>query len=284
MIGWLRFSIVALLLAAGAGPADAARVGVLSNRYFNQGAADFNARLAGHTFTGVDVSAGAPTLSSLTAAYDVLLVFADQNFATAPAVGNVVAAFANSGRAVVLGTFYDQQRSDAGGSGWGALETLDPNTTDGLAVPSPNGQSRTLNAGATVPHALTRQVATLFGTKWAGGNEAKPGTVVVARWQEPNARSTVDPAIAYRLTGPACVIQMGIAPHYATLGVLGVDYGGDFYQAWQNAFDFASAGCTSTSNANAYAIPALSDLALAALALGIAVVALRERRRLSLRR
>ena len=41
---------------------------------------------------------------------------------------------------------------------------------------------------------LTQQVSTLFGTQWAGGNEAKPGTVVVARWQQPNARSNADPA------------------------------------------------------------------------------------------
>jgi hypothetical protein len=66
------------------------------------------------------VSGAAPTLASLTDAFDVLLVYADLNFPTAPAVGNVAADFANTGRTVVLGTFYDQQRSDAGGSGWGA--------------------------------------------------------------------------------------------------------------------------------------------------------------------
>ena len=288
MNAWMRIGVAALTLAAMAGGAEAARVGVLSNRYAGEAAADLGSRLAGHTFTGVDVSVATPTLASLTAAYDVLLVFADQNFSTAPAVGDVAAAFANAGHAVVLGTFYDQQRSDAGGSGWGALETIDPNTTDGLAVPTPGGQLRRLDAATLVNHPLTRQVASLYGTQWAGGNEAKPGTVVVAHWQQPNARGKPDPAIAFRVTGTACVIQLGIAPHYASLGTVNVDYGGDFYRAWQNAFDFAADGCVRKAfaggGASATPIPTLSELALAALALALAGLAFVERRRLAARR
>ena len=34
--------------------------------------------------------------------------------------------------------------------GWGALETIDPNTTDGIAVPTPYGQPRTLDAATLV--------------------------------------------------------------------------------------------------------------------------------------
>ena len=286
---WLRVAAAVLAFALGAGAAHAARIGVLSNRYFSQAAADFNAQLTGHTFTGVDVSAGAPTLASLTAAYDVLLVFADtpqRPLATAPAVGDVVAAFANTGRAVVLGTFYDQERSDAGGNGWGALESLDPNTTDGIGVPSPNGQPRTLDAATVVGHPLTRLVGTLSATQWAGGNEAKPGTIVVARWREPNARGNSDPAIAYRITGKACVAQIGIAPHYASLGSYGVQFGGDFYRTWQNAFDYAAVGCRprSVGDAGAQPVPTLSELALAALALALAGLALIERRRIAARR
>jgi hypothetical protein len=286
MNAWMRIGIAALMLAGMAGSAEAARVGVLSNRYAAQAAADLGSRLAGHTFTGVDVSVATPTLASLTAAYDVLLVFADQNFSTAPAVGDVAAGFANAGHAVVLGTFYDQQRSDAGGSGWGALETLDPNTTDGLAVPTPGGQSRTLDTATLVNHPLTGQVASLYGTQWAGGNEAKPGTVVVAHWQQPNARGKPDPAIAFRVTGTACVIQLGIAPHYASLGTLNVNFGGDFYRAWQNAFDFAADGCGRGALAGdaTRPVPTLSEVALAALALALAGLAFVERRRLAARR
>lgn len=279
---WWRIGVFALVLvlALGVGAVEAARVGVLSNNYSNEAAADFSGRLSGHTFTGVGVSGGAPTLASLRSSYDVLLVFADRNFAAAPDVGDVAAEFANSGRPVVLGTFYNQQRNGAGGSGWGALEALDPNTTDGISVP-PGGQPRNLDAAATVPHPLTRGVSALFGNQWAGGNEAKPGTTVVARWRELNARGNPDPAIAYRTTGAACVIQIGIAPHYSALGTVGADYGGDFYLVWQNAFDFAATGCRT---GDAVAVPALSDFALGALALGLAVIALHERRRRTVRR
>lgn len=281
MMPWLRFCVAVLLVAGGIGQGEAARVGVLSNRYFAESAGDFNARLSGHSFTPIDVGSAAPSLADLTTAFDVLLVFADGNFAAAPAVGDVAAAFANAGRPVILGTFYDQVRSVAAGgngngSGWGALEALDPNVTDGLGVPLA-GQSRTLNSAATVAHPLTRQVTTLFGAKWAGGNEARPGTVVVAEWQQRNAHGAVDPAIAYRITGAACVIQIGIAPHYAATGnplaVFGTDFGGDFYQAWQNAFDFAERGCADAPPS----VPALSDLALALLVLILAALAWRER-------
>ena len=71
--------------------------------------------------------------------FDVLLLFEDSVFSNATAVGNRVAEFANSGHAVVLGTFYDQDRSDAlagtpAPHGWGNLETIDPNTTDGVGT------------------------------------------------------------------------------------------------------------------------------------------------------
>ena len=72
MSRWLRICAAALLLAASVGHAEAARVGVLANRYFDEAAADFNARLPGHTFTAVDVSTTVPTLQSLNASFDVL--------------------------------------------------------------------------------------------------------------------------------------------------------------------------------------------------------------------
>src|SRR6266508_24761 len=139
----------ALIAIAGAFslPAQAARVGVLSNRYFAETAATFTSNVAGHTFTGVDVSTTTPTLASLQSSFDVVLLFEDGRFPNAPSVGNVVAAYANAGHPVVLGTFYDQDRSDSGASanGWGALESIDPNTTDGVGTPY---AARTLNAGS----------------------------------------------------------------------------------------------------------------------------------------
>jgi hypothetical protein len=267
----------ALALAATlAADADAARVGVLSNRYFAETAADFNANVGGHTFTGIDVGGSAPSLASLTASYDVLLLFEDGTFANAPNVGNVVAAFAATGRPVVLGTFYDQDRSDSPATtvphGWGALETIDPNTTDGGATP---GVPRSLNPASLVSNPLTTGVKTLTSAKYAGGNEAKPGTIIVAAWNQPNAHGKTDPAIAYRVSGLSCVIHVAIAPQYPSIGTPGVDFGGDFHKAWRDAFDFAANSCIVVPDAAAFVIPTLSGWALVLTALLVAAVALR---------
>jgi len=253
----LRALALLLTLALAAPPALAARIGILSNKYAAETAADFNAKIAGHTFTGIDTSSAIPTLGSLTSSYDVLLVFEDSTYGNAPSVGNVVAAYAGAGRAVVLGAFYEQDRSDAPSTvaahGWGALETLDPNTTDGNGTPY---APRTLDTQTMLAHPLTAGVTALSSQKFAGGNSAKPGTIVVARWVQPNARGEPDPAIAFRLTGSACVIQLAIAPNYNVLGVAGTDFGGDFHRAWKNAFDFGAKRCSPPYVADAGGDPA----------------------------
>jgi hypothetical protein len=275
----IRFTTAALAVVAAvaasltSGLTEAARVGVLSNNHSAETAADFNAKITGHTFTGINVGASVPTLASLTSNFDVVLLFEDSTFANAPLVGNVVASFANAGHTVVLGTFYDQDRSDGppafSPNGWGALETIDPNTTDGVGTPY---APRSLDPASIVAHPLSVGVATLFSDKWAGGNQAKPGTTVVASWLQRNARGNADPAIAYRVTGAACVIHVAIAPDYPIGGVAGTDFGGDFYRAWRNAFDFGAAGCRSNAPAgDPTAIPALSPLALALTALLLVV-------------
>ncbi len=282
------------MVALTASPADAARVGLLSNNNAAVTAADFAAKMPGHTFAGVDTSGAVPTLASLQGSFDVLLVFEDGRYPNATAVGDVAAAFANAGRTVILGTFYDQDRSDSvnpallvPSHGWGALEAIDPNTTDGMGVSTdgtglPN-LSRVLNAGSIVAHPLTQGVTALSAVSgFAGGNQAKAGTVVLANWTEPNARGLADPAIAYRVTGAACVIQIGIAPDYA-VGV-GTGYGnftGDFYRVWSNAFDFAANSCgVSSARETRPGIPALSDGGLALSALLIVALAFSQRRRL----
>ncbi len=245
----LRASVAGALalfitLAVLAMPAHAARVGILANRYATQTAADFGNRIPAHTFTGIDTSVVIPTLPALLASYDVLLVFEDMTYANAPAVGNVAAAFASSGRAVVIGAFYEQDRSDGAPNnsphGWGDLEKLDPNTTDGVGTPY---APRTLDSASLQSHPLTDGVTSLSSAKFAGGNDAKPGTTVLATWNVPNARGKPDPAIAFRVTDGACVIQIAIAPNYPLLGATGTDFGGDFTRVWQNAFDFGATAC-----------------------------------------
>ncbi len=275
-------------VALTASPAQAARVGVLSNNYAAATAADFASKIAGHTFTGVDTSTSVPTLASLLGAYDVLLVFEDGRYANSLGVGNVAAAFANTGRAVVLGTFYDQDRSDESNPalasqahGWGALELIDPDTTDGTGVRTdvsgvPNFP-RTLDPASIVVHPLTAGVTALSATSgFAGGNQAKPGTKVLANWTQLNARGLPDPAIAFRITGAACVVQIGIAPDYA-VGI-GAGYGnftGSFYVLWKNAFDYAATSCGTDPK-----IPTLSDGGLALTVLLVIAIAFSQRRRI----
>lgn len=279
--------LVALAVLCGvAAHADAARVAVMSNRYSLETAADFNARIPTHTFTAIDTSFTIPSLKSLIDGFDVILLYEDQTFANAPAAGNVVAAFANSGRAVVIGAFYDQDRSDANPAnsphGWGALEGIDPNTTDGVGTPD---APRTLNVATMQRHVLTRGITSLYSARYAAGNQAKSGTTVLAYWTESNARVKPDPAIAYRITGAACVIHIAIAPNYPAIGVAGTDFSGDFHRAWKNGFDFAAGGCVGSSidalGPEASAIPTLSawSLGLTMLLLGaVGFTTLRSRR------
>ena len=276
------FALVAAAIAAT--PAWAARIGILSNKYATETAADFNTRIPTHVFTAIDTSTTIPTVQSLTSAFDVVLVFEDSTYGNATAVGNATAAFANTGRAVVIGAFYDQDRSDGPAvnspHGWGALEGIDPNTTDGAGTPY---ALRTLNTATMVRHVLTSGLTSLTSTKFAGGNSAKPGSTVVAWWNQPNALGKPDPAIAFRITGKACVIQFAIAPDYPSTGITGTDFSGDFHRAWKNAFDFAAASCVSTTGDTAAAdpasIPTLSQWGLALTILLVGALGIAQRRR-----
>jgi hypothetical protein len=266
--------------------AHAARVAILSDAWSAETAANFSANITGDVFTGIDVSSSVPPLATLLANYDVVLLFEDATFVNATAVGNRVAEFSNAGRAVVLGTFYDQDRSDATGGtttphGWGTLETIDPDTTDGVGT---SYAVRTLAPATIVPHPLTRGVTSLAALRgnpgpYAGGNQAKPGTVVVAAWAQPNARGLTDPAIAYRKNGLSCLIQIGIAPQYgvlATFGTFGTDFAGDFYRVWANAFAYGATSCRPSP------IPTLTQwhlVLLAGLMLACGLAVLRERSR-----
>ncbi len=283
--------LAAVVAAVSALPAQAARIGILSNQNAAPTATDFATRLTGHTFTPVDVGTVTPALSTLTASFDAVLLFEDGLFPNAPNVGNVVAQFAQTRRPVILATFYEQDRTGTtalSANGWGALETLDPNTSDGTGAAY---SARSLNASSIVLHPLTYGVTTLTAHQFAGGNQAKPGTIVLARWSEPNARGEPDPAIALRITGDACVMHIAIAADYSTYGTFGSVYGGDFYRLWQNAFDFAAAKCVVGADQpvdpialpgdarGPVSVPALADGALALLSLLLATAALGALRR-----
>ncbi len=286
--GAIRSLLAAVALIAITVPAHAARVGVLANRYSTETAAEFANRIPSHTFKGIDTSISVPGVQSLIESFDVVLVFEDERFTSAPFVGKAAAAFAESGRVVVIGTFYDQDRSDSPASGnpngWGPLELIDPNTTDGRGTPY---APRTLDVATLRQHVLTRGVTSLTSAKFAGGNQAKPGTTVVAWWKEPNARGLGDPAIAYRITNKACVIHVAIAPSYPFLPGASSDFTGDFHRAWRNAFDFAAQRCVGEAvdafGPDPMAIPTLSRWGLVLTGLLFAGLAFGQRRRLKRR-
>ncbi len=253
-------------------PAEAARVAVLSNKNADFVASDFAAHVPGHQFTAIDVSGGPPALATLLASYDEILLFEDGLFQQAPAVGNVVFDFAQAGRPVVVATFYEQDRSDRAGlalptpHGWGQLESIDPNTSDTIGAAA---TPRSLDPASIVVHPLTAGVASLATNVggYAGGNQAKPGTTVLANWAQPNANNQPDPAIALRL-GNTCVMAVGIAPDIGAYSGLGVSVSGDFYQMWRNVFDFGGGNC-----GKGWAVPALSEAMLAAAGLLLACFA-----------
>jgi hypothetical protein len=269
--------LVGLAAVAFATGAQAARIGVLSNNYAAATASDFTAHLRGHVFTPIDVTFNTPSLQSLVANYDAILLFEDGVFPNAPNVGDIVAQYARAGHPVALATFYDQDRTGTGtgaflANGWGDLESFDPNTSDGIgAAYTPH----TLNPASIVAHPLTAGVKSLQAQGLAGGNQAKPGTQVLATWAQPNHLGGSDPAIALRVTGKACIVQIGIAADYSVWGAFGSAYGGDFYRLWQNTFDFAATGCGVPEEVPATGGPAL--LLVSALLLASALAALRRR-------
>ena len=55
------FLLAAFVWAFGPAAAHAARIGVLSNKNFDETAGDFQIKIPGHTFTGIDVSSGRRT-------------------------------------------------------------------------------------------------------------------------------------------------------------------------------------------------------------------------------
>jgi hypothetical protein len=115
------------------------------------------------------------------------------------------------------------------------------------------------------------------GTGYSGGNQAKPGTFVLALWTNDNALGNTDPAIAYRITGNACVTQIGIIPHYDIIGDFDDDFGGDYFQLWGNAMDWVASGCSgSVSTIDPVPVPSMNSWALMVLFLSLLLIGSRE--------
>jgi len=163
-------------------------------------------------------------------------------FSNAPNVGSVVYEYVMIGGNLVLGTFYEQDRSDntlAGWTpyGWGPLETIDPFTSDGVGCEYDND---TLDVTSIVAHPITEGVESLWCDMYHGGVHAKPDTIVLANWTSPNYLGEQCPLVGYRiLEDNQRVVQISIYPNYAYLNT-SESVGGDFFVLWANAIKWAA--------------------------------------------
>jgi type 1 glutamine amidotransferase len=226
--------------AAGRTPTPiVAKCLILSNWLADICALDFTLKIPDVDFAWMEVSSETPTYSKLKA-YDVVLLFEDGNFANAPNVGSAVYDYVMAGGNLVIGTFYEQDRSDITDwtpYGWGLLETIDPFTSDGYGCAySPDE----LNVASIVAHPITSGVQSLWCDAYQGGVHAKADTVVVANWTGLNELGETCPLAGYRiLEDNQRVVQISICPQYAYYNTSD-NVGGDFYTLWDNAIKWAS--------------------------------------------
>jgi hypothetical protein len=214
---------------------------ILSNMFADTCALDFTLKIPYIDFSWMNVKTDTPSISDLRA-FNVVLLFEDGIFSNAPNVGSVVYEYVMVGGNLVLGTFYEQDRSDntlAGWTpnGWGPLETIDPFTSDGVGC---EYNDDTLDVSSIVVHPITEGVGSLWCDRYHGGVSAKPDTIVVANWTSPNYLGEPCPLAGYRiLENNQRVVQISIYPNYAYLNT-SENVGGDFYTLWGNAIKWAS--------------------------------------------
>jgi hypothetical protein len=212
---------------------------ILSNGGADTCALDFALKIPDVDFAWMDVSSETPTYSKLKA-YDVVLLFEDELFSNAPNVGSAVYDYVMSGGNLIIGTFYEQDRSDCptyGPYGWGPLETIDPFTSDGYGCAYSADE---LNVSSIVSHPITSGVQSLWCDAYQGGVHAKADTVVVANWTGLNALGETCPLAGYRIVEDnQRVVQISIYPNYAYYNSSD-NVEGDFYPLWANAIKWAS--------------------------------------------
>ena len=163
---------------AAAMPVHAARVGVLSNKYATETAADFNARIPTHDVhadrhvgVGADAAVADQRIRRRAGVRGFDVRQCDRGRQCARRVRQCRVAPSSSARSTTR-TAPTVPPSNSP-HGWGALEQIDPNTTDGTGTPY---APRTLDTATMLRHALTTGITSLTSAKFAGGNQAKPGT------------------------------------------------------------------------------------------------------------
>lgn len=171
--------------------------------------------------------------------FDAVLLFANGHFGESASLGSEIAAYAQAGGNVVIGSFYWQNRSDSnlGSPGWGTLEAIDPFAS--LIDPQTGVGGETYDADslgvvtsgdAATGDALVQGLSALGSTGYRGGVQARPGTTVVARWNDGT------PLVGYRiLPGGQRLVAISLFP------ASGAAATGDVTQLWENAVTWTGA-------------------------------------------
>jgi hypothetical protein len=179
-------------------------------------------------FKSIDVSSVAPTKAYMDS-FNVVLLFEDGLFSNAPVVGDSVYKYVMGGGNLVIGTFYDQDRTDNlhySPYTWGTLETIDPlHHGSCLYVYD--------SLGTIFNHPVTQQIAKLYTYYRGGLDSVKTGGVAVAFWADSTIFIGVNqpgPAPGGRITQ---VTTFPAEPFLRGPAIPGAYR--DFYKIWEHA-------------------------------------------------
>jgi hypothetical protein len=213
-------NVYCLLLEGGYG----ANSGDLTGTYY-----DFLAHMYGVDFDTFNCNSATPTIDQLLT-YDVVLLWENGTFTNSPNVGAVIYDYVTTyGGGAVFGTFLWQDWTTWEGHGWGPMEGICPLITAGGC----EYDYDELDPASIVPHPVTAGVTSLWCTSFHGGTAMQPGAMELARW------SDQVPAIACHTAGGR-MVAISIFPSYEKNYTYGIQFGGDFHRAWENALKWAA--------------------------------------------
>ena len=176
--------------------------------------------------------------------FDVILLQENGRTSNSANIGDVLAEYVLDGGNLILSTFYWQDRTDGGGSGWGDLELYDP-----LYGGACDYVNRDL--GTVLDHPMTEGIEELTCYYRGGPTTLRDDATAVAWW------SDGDPLIAYNQPG-GVITAVTIFPAHGAYS----SFSGDFYELFSNAIYWtanASPGWLSTDIVSGTVAPGTSQ-------------------------
>ena len=176
--------------------------------------------------------------------FDVILLQENGRTSNSAYIGDILAEYVLDGGNLILSTFYWQDRTDGGGSGWGDLELYDP-----LYGGACNYANQDL--GTVLDHPMTEGIEELTCYFRGGPTTLRDDATAVAWW------SDGDPLVAYNQPGGVITAVTTFPAHgYYT------SFSGDFYELFSNAIYWtanASPGWLSTDIVSGTVSPGASQ-------------------------